>query len=96
MAELFKINQEILYERVDTKVLERVDERINDMGVGKWWTLQRLERETGHKRDWLKDHILNDSRLYQDPHPIAKFINGRWMFRGPEMENFLDIKFDEL
>jgi phage pi2 protein 07 len=79
------------------KEIDRVvGQRLSDIGVGTYWTMQRLERETGHKRDWIKDHILSDPALFRDPHPIAKIVNGQWLFRANKMAEYLDALFDRL
>lgn len=86
------VDNNFLAKRVD----EVVKQRLLDIGVGTYWTLQRLERETGHKRDWIKDHILSDPVLFREPRPVARIVNGKWLFRGKEMAAYLDNLFDKL
>ncbi|TGA96715.1 DUF771 domain-containing protein [Sporolactobacillus shoreae] len=86
------VDNQFLAQEVD-KV---IGQRLSDMGVGTYWTMQRLEYETGHKRDWIKDHILSDPALFREPRPIAKIVKGQWLFRAKGMSEHLDKLFDQL
>lgn len=77
-----------------TKEVERL---VGDKGPGAWWDLKRLESETCRKRDWLKENILLNPKFKSE---MAKITNncegGNWMFRGREMQEFLDEHFHVL
>lgn len=81
---------------VEKVTKEKVDEKLSDMGVGTWWSMKRLEYETSRGYDWIRENILYDPRLHKPGKEIAKQMGTRWMFKGPEMREFLNKYFNEI
>lgn len=69
--------------------------------AGVYWTMKELEKRTGRKVDWLKEHILYQPRFRK----ILDVQNGgfvfypkvqgqAWSFHAPRMAEFLDKYFN--
>ncbi|QWU15710.1 protein of unknown function [Paenibacillus sophorae] len=70
---------------------------LQDKGPGMWWDLKRLEAETCRKRDWLLENVLLNPAFKEQMQFITNNCEGgRWMFRGLEMQRFLDEHFHDL
>ncbi|WP_322924591.1 DUF771 domain-containing protein [Paenibacillus campi] len=68
-----------------------------NIDIGTWWDLERLERETCRKRDWLKKNILLNPNFREQMKLISNECrDGRWLFRGKEMKFFLEEHFEQI
>lgn len=92
---IFKV---IIDEPLLRKIAEEEVKRLLASTVGaSWWDMKRLEHETCRKRDWLINNILLNPSFKAEMKVISNSCEGgRWMFRAPEMRNFLDKNFELL
>ncbi|EOQ18625.1 DUF771 domain-containing protein [Bacillus cereus] len=84
--------EDYLEREIRRRVKVEVKAILADMGVGTWWDMGRLKFETSRGYDWLREYIIYDPRV-QD---FAKQKNNQWLFKAPEMKEFLNTFYDEL
>ena len=76
------------------------EELQHDRLVGRYWTMQDLEKQIGKKQVWIKENILYPSRFKSQLdvsvggfvyYPKAK--GEKWSFHATKMAKFLDDNF---
>lgn len=76
---------------------EEMQRLLEHRGPGVWWDMKRLEQETCRKREWLLENVLLNPAFKEEMKAITNgCVGGRWMFRGADMQRFLDEHFHDL
>ncbi|WP_235775243.1 DUF771 domain-containing protein [Paenibacillus sinensis] len=96
------VNSPIIQVVIDPDYVRQIAEAemqrlMKDRGPGVWWDMKRLEQETCRKREWLLENVLLNPAFKKEMKAITNGCEGgRWMFRGTEMQRFLDEHFHDL